>query len=230
MPKDTTTRFQGVYARYRKGCSIERGSRCSCKPSYWGKAWDRGAGRSVKTAMLATPSAASNARGDLIEELKRGKTPTPTTIRLAKAADLFIASAQDGVALNKHGRRYKPSAVRDLEGSLRSHVTPTLGFKRIGDVRRGDCQQLVDQLTPTMSGSRVRSVVNAIRSGLPQQWQPDRRSCFWRIRGPRQASASLGSRYSTRTRATRSSSFRGRCVASLREVGRQTWCPPRPEV
>jgi integrase len=122
--------------------------------------------------MLATPSAASNARGDLIEELKRGKTPTPTTIRLAKAADLFIASAQDGVALNKHGRRYKPSAVRDLEGSLRSHVTPTLGFKRIGDVRRGDCQQLADQLTPTMSGSRVRSVVNAIRSLY--RWARDR--------------------------------------------------------
>src|SRR2546426_2079369 len=25
MPKDTTTRFQGVYARHRKGCAIERG-------------------------------------------------------------------------------------------------------------------------------------------------------------------------------------------------------------
>jgi integrase len=52
------------------------------------------------------------------------------------------------------------------------HVTPALGSKRVGDVRRGDCQRLVDQLTPMMSGSRVRSVVNAIRSLY--RWAQDR--------------------------------------------------------
>jgi integrase len=172
MPKDTTTRFQGVYARHRKGCPVEHGSKCSCTPSYWGKAWDRAVGRTVKTAMLATPSAASNARRDMLEDLKRGRTPVSATIRLAKAVDLFIAAAGDGVALNKHGRRYKPSAVRDLEGCLERHVKPSLGSRRLGDVRRGDCQRLVDELAPAMSGSRVRSVVNSIRSLY--RWAQDR--------------------------------------------------------
>ena len=56
------------------------------------------------------------------------------------------------MALNKHGRRYKASAVRNLDGSLKRHVVPVLGAKRISDVRRGDCQRLVDDLPPTMSG------------------------------------------------------------------------------
>jgi integrase len=172
MPKDATTRFQGVYARHKKNCAIERGSRCSCTPSYWGKAWDRGGGRYLKTPMLSTPSAASHARSDLLEELKRGKTPIMATIRVAKAIDSFLEAAQDGVALNKHGRRYKPSAVRDLDGCLTQRVAPALGSKRLGDVRRGDCQHLVDELTPVLSGSRVRSVVNAIRSLY--RWAQDR--------------------------------------------------------
>ncbi len=172
MPKDTTTRFQGVYARHRTGCAVERGSKCSCTPAYWGKAWDRAGSRTVKTARLATPSAASNARQDLLEDLKRGRTPAPATIRLAKAIELFIGAANDGVALNKHGRRYKPSAVRDLQGCLENHVKPALGPKRLGDVRRGDCQHLVDDVAPGMSGSRVRSVVNSIRSLY--RWAQDR--------------------------------------------------------
>ena len=119
MPRDTTTRFQGVYARHRKDCAVEWGSKCSCTPAYWGKVWYRAGSRTVKTARLATPSAASKARQDLLEDLKRGQAPATATIRLANAVELFIAAATDGVALNKHGRRYKPSAVRDLRVVLR---------------------------------------------------------------------------------------------------------------
>lgn len=172
MPRDTTTRFQGVYARHRKDCAVEWGSKCSCTPAYWGKVWDRAGSRTVKTARLATPSAASKARQDLLEDLKRGQTPATATIRLANAVELFIAAATDGVALNKHGRRYKPSAVRDLRGCLENYVKPVLGAKRLGDVRRSDCQRLVDDVAPGMSGSRVRSVVNSIRSLY--RWAQDR--------------------------------------------------------
>ncbi len=101
-----------------------------------------------------------------------GADAGPATIRLAKAVELFIAAANNGVALNKHGRRYKPSAVRDLQGCLENHVKPALGAKRLGDVRRGDCQRLVDDVAPGTSGSRVRSVVNSIRSLY--RWAQDR--------------------------------------------------------
>src|SRR6202020_2169774 len=82
-----------------------------------------------------------------------------------------LEAAETGVALNKHGRRYKPSAIRDLRSCLVKHVEPTLGRKRIGGVRRGDCQRLVDGLAG-MSGSRVRSIVNSFRSLY--RWAQDR--------------------------------------------------------
>jgi integrase len=171
VPKDTKTRFQAVYARHQKGCAVERSGKCSCSPSYWGKVWDRSRARVVKTTRLPTPSEAAQARADLIESLRRGITPASTTIRVGKMIDLFLEAAESGVALNKHGRRYKPSAIRDLRGCLINNVKPVLGAKRAGDVRRADCQRLVDGLSGK-SGSRVRSIVNAIRSLY--RWAQDR--------------------------------------------------------
>lgn len=171
--KDTRTRYQGVYARHRKGCALVNGGvRCSCRPAYWGRAWDRTTQKTIKTAMLPTAGAASSARNALIQELRQGVTPAGSTMFVAEAVKQFLAACRSGVALNKKGRRYKPSAVRDLDGCLLGHVVPELGTKRLGNVRRGDVQRLVDRLAPTHSGSRVRSVVNAIRSLYA--WAQDR--------------------------------------------------------
>jgi site-specific recombinase XerD len=91
---------------------------------------------------------------------------------LQEARERFIAAAREGRALNKHGRRYKGRALDDIEECLRVHVEPRLGSKRLSQIRRGDVQAIVDELAPTMSGSRVRSVVNAIRSLY--RWAQDR--------------------------------------------------------
>lgn len=171
VPKDTTTRFQGVYARHRKGCAAEQREKCSCSPSYWGKVWDAPAGKSRKTAFLPTPAAAKAARSDLQRDLAAGRLPVNGSMRVRAAIEAFLLAAANGRALNKHGRPYKPSAVRDLRGALNNHVEPAFGAKRLADVRRGDVQRLVDDLTGK-SGSTVRTVVNAIRSLYA--WAEDR--------------------------------------------------------
>jgi integrase len=52
-------------------------------------------------------------------------------------------------------------------------VPDELARRRLGDIRRGDVQGLIDSLTRTgASGSRVRSVVNALRSLY--RWAQDR--------------------------------------------------------
>lgn len=173
MPKDTSTRYQGVYARHRLGCDLEAGGdACSCSPSYWGQVWDRAEGRGRKTRFFSSLPAARNARADLEAKLHSGATPASSTMRVAKAIKAYLAAVESGSALNKHGRRYKPSAVRDLRGALQGPVERELGGRRLADVRRGDVQRLVDRLTPTKSGSRVRTVVNAIRSLYA--WAQDR--------------------------------------------------------
>jgi integrase len=85
-------------------------------------------------------------------------------MRVEEAIEAFLQAAEAGSALNKYGRPYKPSAIRDLRGSLDNHVQPMLGTMRLREVHCADVQSIVDLLTPDKSGSRVRSVVNAIHS------------------------------------------------------------------
>jgi integrase len=172
VTKDTKTRYQGVYARHKQDCALAHGGDCDCSPSYWGKAWDRSSGKHRKTRMFPSLAAARQARSDLEATLLRGSLPASGTMRVAAAIEAYLRAIESGTALNKHGRQYKPSAIRDLKGALKNHVKDELGAKRIADVRRGDVQRLVDQLTPAKSGSSVRTVVNAIRSLYA--WAQDR--------------------------------------------------------
>lgn len=170
--KDTKTRYQGVFARHQRHCAVADKSRCTCRPSYYGVAWDRARGRPVKTRHMATVDAARSARIDLIRMLERGEAPLAETVRLREARERFVQAARDGRALNKRGLRYKPSAIANIEECLRVHVEPTLGAKRLSDIRRGQVQAVIDDLAPKLSGSRVRSIVNAIRSLY--RWAQDR--------------------------------------------------------
>ncbi len=164
MPKDTKTRYPGVYARHRQGCALERGEPCNCHPSYWGKAWDSAAGKHRKTKFLSTAAAARNARADLERAFREGRQPVARSLRVRDAIETFLIAARAGSALNKHGRRYKPSAILTLSGTLEGPVADAIGAKRLGDVRKRDVQGIVDTLAPKRSGSTVRRVVNSIRS------------------------------------------------------------------
>lgn len=170
--KDTKTRYQGVFARHQRHCAIVADKPCNCKLGYFGVAWDRVRGRPVKTKTMKTVDAARSARFDLIKQLEQGEAPVGETVRLRDARERFVRAAREGRALNKHGKRYKPTAIDNIEECLRVHVEPTLGAKRLADVRRSQVQAIVDDLTPRLSGSRVRAIVNSLRSLY--RWAQDR--------------------------------------------------------
>jgi integrase len=180
--RDTRTRWQGVFGRHRQGCAVERlppkatladlAQVCDCKPSYYGKVYNRTKRSYTATKRYPTMSAARGARKDLLDQLGKGELPQEAPQRLRDAHAKFIVAAKEGRALNKHGRRYRQSAWEDMDECLRKHVIPSLGPRRLTDVRRSDVQRLIDDLTPKMSGSRVRSIVNAIRSLY--RWAQDR--------------------------------------------------------
>jgi integrase len=183
MPgRDTRTRWQGVFARHQERCRVEDlppgpalgrvAGVCTCSPSYYAKVYDRGQCRYVSTKRFPDVAVARRARKDLLDKLEKGALPKEGSLRVREAHARFIAAAREGRALNKHGRRYKRSAWEDIDECLRKHVIPRLGQRRLADVRRSDVQRLVDELAPRMSGSRARSVVNAIRSLY--RWTQDR--------------------------------------------------------
>ena len=176
MPgRDTKTKYQGVYARHQQACATTAtgdAKLCDCKPTYWGKVWDRAIGRHRKTRRHRTVTAARNARDDLRSEIEDGKLPVSSSPKVDDAIASFVQAAKDGVALNKWGRRYRRRAWKDLESALQ-HIPSETRRRRLDDVRRGDLQQLVDKLAASgMSGSRIRSVINAIRSLY--RWAQDR--------------------------------------------------------
>lgn len=165
MPKDTKTRYQGVYARHKQGCALEAGgSRCSCKPSYYGVAYDRARHKTVRTRRQLTVDAARSARAELLATIERGEPTAIRGVKLTDARKQFVKAAREGRALNKRGRRYKPKAIDDIEISLKTHVEPKLGGRRINELRRGEIQARIDEMTATHSGSRIRSVVNSLRA------------------------------------------------------------------
>jgi site-specific recombinase XerC len=91
-------------------------------------------------------------------------TPPPAAT-MAAAIEDFIEAAEQGRAVNRSGRRYRPSALRDLTGILRFHVAPALGERPLPDVRRADVQAFVDRLgAERLSESRIRSVISALRA------------------------------------------------------------------
>jgi integrase len=176
MPgRDTKTRFQGVFARHQEACRVTAGAEpkaCNCAPSYYGVVWDASARKHRKTRRLERTMEARNARSDLADALRHGGVLEASGPKLEEATTRFVAAAKEGVALNKWGRRYRRRAVQDLESALRQ-VPDKLARRRLGDVRRGDLQELVDDMTRRgLSGSRVRSVVNALRSLY--RWAQDR--------------------------------------------------------
>ena len=89
----------------------------------------------------------------------------PEEPRVATVIDEFIEAAQDGRVGTRSGRRYRPSALRDLRGILRYHVARDLGHMQLRDVRRRHVQALVDRLAGEgLSESRIRSVISAVRA------------------------------------------------------------------
>jgi integrase len=168
MPgRDTKTRYQGVFARHQERCATTATGdprRCNCSPSYYASVWDRAAARYRKTKRTPSLAEARNARADLIEALRDGKLIIPAGLRLDDARDQFIVAAREGIVLNKWGRRYRRRAVDDLESSL-AQLPAWLAPRKLAEVRRGEVQRLADELSAAgLSGSRVRSVVNALRS------------------------------------------------------------------
>jgi hypothetical protein len=96
---------------------------------------------------------------------QRAVVPPRAPVTMAAVIEEFIEAAEKGDALNRSGRHYLPSALRDLRGILRLHVAPALGDSDIVDVRRADIQALVDGLAGDgLSESRIRSVISALRA------------------------------------------------------------------
>jgi hypothetical protein len=108
-----------------------------------------------------TPTAARSATS----EFNLAAALRTENVTVAAAVDQFLEEAEAGRAVNRSGRPYMPSALRDVRGILELHVVAALGDRQLRDVRRQHVQALVDELgAEHLSESRIRSVVSALRA------------------------------------------------------------------
>jgi hypothetical protein len=126
--------------------------------------WRSTASRTATTdpAIVALPRPPRPARPDV---RRAPALASPEDILVAAAIEEFIEAVEGGWARNRSGRRYRPSALRDLRGILRHHLKHELGEMPLRDVRRRHIQALLDRLAEEqLSESRIRSVVSAVRA------------------------------------------------------------------
>jgi integrase len=171
---DTKTRYQGVFARHKLSCALATdGDHCTCTPSYYGTVWDNVQNRNRRTRRVASAIEARNRRTDLLALVRSGAAgPAATRTTFAQAHKSFIVDCREGVALNKHGRPYKPNAITNLDSSLKT-LPASLRRRSLGKLTRGDFQSAVDGFRRAeLSSSRIGSIINSARALY--RWAEDR--------------------------------------------------------
>jgi integrase len=171
---DTKTGHTGIFARHSLYCGFGIGKqRCSCTPSYYGTVWDKATGRNRRTKRVPLIAEARSMRADLEVEMREGgAAERSSSVRLSDAHQEFIAACRERIALNKHGKPYTEKAITDLDSSLNRLPDP-VRRRYLNEITSGELQGAVDDFRREgLSSSRIRSIINAVRSLY--RWALDR--------------------------------------------------------
>jgi integrase len=163
----------GIRLRHSRSCPSRLGGKCpgrrtldgGCEPSYEASVYDRRSGAKIRRSFAGLAQAKAW-RVAAMHALHQGRMVSPARITLGELAKAFLdgASAEPPVILNRSGRPYKPSALRDIRRNLDRYILPELGSHRLADLRRADLQALANRLVGRgLSAARVRNVLNAAR-------------------------------------------------------------------
>jgi integrase len=164
-PIEQATGWPCLVVRHKVACPANTGHSCSCEPGYVARVWDPRRRRPVSSPTFRSPSPAIAWQEQTRAALKHGAATPGRPIKLKDASDRFLAAVRNGTALNKKGKPYKKSTINTLEHALKGRIEQELGALRLDEVRRGHIQMLVDEMVgEKLSGSRVRNVLNALRS------------------------------------------------------------------
>jgi integrase len=138
----------GVQYRHSRGCLDHARCGHNCNPSDapW-QAWvySKRDGKKI-TQRFGTHAAAKSWRTDALKAVKdkRLRAPSPKTLR--EASEELVTGAREGRILNRRKQPYKPGVLRLYESSLRLHVLPVLGDRRLTDITHGDLLELQETL------------------------------------------------------------------------------------
>ena len=127
-----------------RGAVTRTGGDCDCRPSWQPSVWsNRERRRIVKT--FSSQSAAKAWRREVQVALDRGISARHSCDASGGGRGLHRRYARR-VRAERKGERYKPSAIRGYERTLRLRVLPVLGAMRLSEIERSHVQALADDL------------------------------------------------------------------------------------
>jgi integrase len=156
----------GIDTRHAQTCPAarDRDARCRCTPTYQAHVWSARDGKRIRKT-LPTLAEAKLWRAGALVDLRRGTMRAPTATTLRQAWDLWLAGAREGSVRNRSGDRYKPSALRGYETSMRLRVLPDLGGARLSEITSVTVQDLVDRmLAADLDASTIRNTLMPLRA------------------------------------------------------------------
>jgi integrase len=158
----TSKPTSGIDVRHRKACPGARADGKCCTPTFRAHVFDARNGRRIRKT-FATKTAAKQWRTDAQAAIRAGTLPTGNSRTVRQALEDLIAGMRDGTVLDRSGRRYRPATIRSYQHAADKHLSP-VGHLRLGDVRRGDIQRLIDRLhAQGMTGSTIRNKLDPLR-------------------------------------------------------------------
>jgi integrase len=91
-------------------------------------------------------------------ELRAVRSPT-----LEAAAQELLEAMRSGAARARGGEPFKPATIRSYETSLREHIIPALGRRRLSELARGDLVALIERLLGAGAApSTIRNAINPL--------------------------------------------------------------------
>jgi hypothetical protein len=154
---------EGITLRHARGCR-HRETRCTCSPTFQAQAWDAAAGKRI-TRTFPGISAARRWRQDAYSALRAGTLSADRGPTVGQAADEWLTAARAGIVRNRSGERYKPSAIRHYEKSLRLRVLDELGHERLREITLPRLQRFVDRLAADgLAPATITATVTPLRA------------------------------------------------------------------
>ncbi len=158
----------GIVTRHSRKCSTRggTGTRCNCSPTFEAWIWDNRVGAKVRRSfpgdLAAAKSWVSDANRALTQNVLKAKANRDT---LEQAANAWLEEVRAGNILGRGGRPYKPSVVRSYDTSLRLHVLPKIGQRRLTELTVPQLQAFVNGLvSEKVNASTIRNAVNPLRA------------------------------------------------------------------
>jgi integrase len=155
---------KGISKRHSRSCPARHGGKCGCAPSWQAQVFDAVTGKRIMRT-FPTVTAAKRWHQDAYAALRAGTLTSERGPTLAEAADDWLAAARAGIARNRSGEPYKPSALRGYEQCLRIRVLPELGHERLRELTLPRLQRFVDHLAADgLAAATIGATITPLRA------------------------------------------------------------------